>query len=69
MGGGGGGGGGILESPVCLSFCPSACVSGLCLEGIFRTSEPLGTKLGVMVHHCEPECHANNWDAIFEAKI
>ena len=26
------------------------------------------TKLGIVVHHQEPECHAKKWDSIFKVK-
>ena len=31
-------------------------VSRLCPKGIFRATQPFVTKLGMVVHHCEPEC-------------
>ena len=31
-------------------------VSGFCLVDIFRPTQPFGTKLGMVVHHLEPEC-------------
>ena len=27
------------------------------------------TKLGIVVHHHEPECHAKKWDSIFKVKV
>ena len=27
------------------------------------------TKLGIVVHHHEPECHAEKWDSISKVKV
>ena len=27
------------------------------------------TKLGIVVHHHEPDCHAKEWDSIFKVKV
>ena len=27
------------------------------------------TKLGIVVHHHEPECHSKKWDSIFKVKV
>ena len=43
----------ILES-----LCSSVCVSGFCPDSIFGTAQPFLTKLGMVMHHHEPECHA-----------
>ena len=31
--------------------------------------QPFVTKLGIVVHHHEPECHAKKWDSIFKVKV
>ena len=31
--------------------------------------QPFVTKLGIVVHHHEPECHAKTWDSIFKVKF
>ena len=31
--------------------------------------QPFITKLGIVVHHHEPECHVKNWDSIFKVKV
>ena len=31
--------------------------------------QPFVTKLGIVVHHHEPECHATKWNAIFKVKV
>ena len=56
----------MLES---LCVHPSVHVSMLCPEDIFCTAQPLGTKLGVVVRLCEPECHAIILDAILKVKV
>ena len=34
-----------------------------------HSAECIVTKLGIVVHHHEPECHAKNWDSIFKVKV
>ena len=31
--------------------------------------QPFVTKLGILVHHREPEFHAKKWDSIFKVKV
>ena len=31
--------------------------------------QPFVTKLGIVVHHHEPECHAKKWGSIFKVKV
>ena len=31
--------------------------------------QPFVAKLGIVVHHYEPECHAKKWDSILEVKV
>ena len=31
--------------------------------------QPYVTKLGILVHNHEPECHAKKWDSIFKVKV
>ena len=51
-----GGGGGYIG--IGLSVCLSVRMSHLCPEDVFRTNKLRATKLGVMVHHHDLECHA-----------
>ena len=46
-----------VELEIRLSICLSVHVSHRCLEDIFRTTKLCATKLGMMVHHRNPECH------------
>ena len=44
----------------CLMFpcvCVTDCVSGFCLDDIFLTVHSFVTKLGMVVHHHQLECH------------
>lgn len=47
----------IMES-LSLCACPSVHVSGLFLENIFLTVQTVIVKLGMVIRHHEPECHA-----------
>ena len=38
-------------------------------ECFFQSLQPFVTKLGIVVHHHEPECHAKKWDSIFKVKV
>ena len=31
--------------------------------------QPFVTKLGIVVHHHEPECHPKKWDSVFNVKV
>ena len=31
--------------------------------------QPFVTKLGIVVHHHEVECHVKKWDSIFKVKV
>ena len=31
--------------------------------------QPFVTKLGIVVHHHEPQCHVKKWDSIFKVKV
>ena len=31
--------------------------------------QPFVTKLGTVVHHHEPTCHAKKWDSIYKVKV
>ena len=31
--------------------------------------QPFVTKLSIVLHHHEPECHAKKWDSVFKVKV
>ena len=40
-----------------------------CTVDIVRTSKPYATKLGMMVYHHAPGCHAKGYLAVFKVKV
>ena len=41
----------------------------VCLDGIFWIAEPFTTKLGMVMHHYEPDCLSNRLVAVFKVKV
>ena len=41
----------------------------VCSDDIFLNAEPFTTKLGMVMHHYEPDCLQNDWFAVFKVKV
>ena len=50
---------GVRDITLVTHICSHSCV---CLQSFV-------TKLGIVMHHYEPECHAKKWDSIFKVKV
>ena len=74
-----------LQQQCLTSFCAVWCIislqkgkhCGVCRgEGcnahdtqLSDCMQPFVTKLGIVVHHHEPQCHVKKWDSIFKVKV
>ena len=53
--------------PLTGNVCPCRSVCHTFVRK--RSSKPHATKLGMMVHLHDPECHANDWGHIFKVNV
>ena len=44
-------------------------VTHICSHSAECCLQPFVTKLGIVVHYHELECHAKKWDSIFKVKV
>ena len=44
-------------------------VTHICSHSAECLLQSFGTKLGIVVHHHAPECHAKKWDSIIKVKV
>ena len=44
-------------------------VTHICSHLASVSLQPFVTKLGIVVHHHEAECHVKKWDSIFKVKV